>query len=118
MSLNPMYRGDSRFLTGTVVDEDTGVAADITGAVITFSVRSHYLATDVLFQKVSSESGEVTLTSVETGEYEVAILPEDTQDAEPGTYFYDVEILTLEGDTFTLERGEFEILFDITRPSV
>ena len=46
--------------------------------------------------------------------YAVRIAPYDTKDLQPGTYFYDVQI-AVNGDVFTIMRGNFILLQDATR---
>lgn len=48
-----------------------------------------------------------------SGEYVVRVTPVDTQELDPGQYFYDLEIRA-NGDVFTLMRGMLSIEYDVT----
>ena len=77
-----------------------------------FSVRKDYSNTENVFQKSLGDGIE----KIETGKYRVRIAPEDTADLDVGNYYYDCEI-GINGDYFTILRGLFEVVYDITQES-
>ena len=125
-------RGDNRTFTGYIKDED-GVAVDITGYTIKFSVSK---ITENLFKnnvtveeadyeirKTTADATEVDITSPQTGDtkgqYKVYLLPADTQEKDVEIYGYDVEVTTTDSPVkaYTTDFGEFFILGDIGRPA-
>lgn len=75
-----------------------------------FTVRKDYANTENVFQKSLGNGIE----KVSQGKYRVRIAPEDTADLEVGIYYYDCEI-GVNNDIFTILRGAFELVWDITR---
>lgn len=53
------------------------------------------------------------ISKVAQGQYIVRVAPEDTKNLEVGEYYYDLQI-GLNGDIFTILRGLFDILYDVT----
>lgn len=110
-----LYRGDSRTFKVTVKDEN-GNAVDITGASIKFSVKERIGDASYVFQKTSAQSSEITITDAANGEYEVYIVPANTQNLDIVSYQYDSELIVATGEVYTIVRGEFTVLAEITRP--
>lgn len=108
-----IYRGDNRTFQVTVKDGD-GVAVDITGAAIKFSVKEEISDTDYEIQKTVGSG--ITITDAANGIYEVYLLPADTQNMGVGIYEYDSELTTAGGNVYTVVRGEFTVQAEITRP--
>lgn len=74
-----------------------------------FTCKKNGDDTEFLFRK-SLGNG---IYAAENGKYGVRIAPEDTQNIEPGLYYYDVEI-GVNGDIFTILQGRLKILQDTT----
>ena len=75
-----------------------------------FSCKQNSQDTEYLFQK----SLDYGITQDENNRFSVRIAPSDTQNLEPGQYWYDLEIQK-NGDVFTIFRGVLDILPQITR---
>lgn len=75
-----------------------------------FTVRKDYDNTENVFQKSLGDGIE----KVSQGVYRVRIAPEDTSELEVGVYYYDCEI-GINDDIFTILRGSFNLVWDITR---
>ena len=103
---------DDRYITMTRGDtmsfgiEIEGLEQDLETAFLT--CRKNYYQ-DPVFQK-SLGSG---ITKHDTGQYVVRVAPEDTENLEPGKYFYDLE-LGVNGDKITVLKGILEIEQDTT----
>lgn len=75
-----------------------------------FSCKQNSQDTEYLFQKGLGYG----ITQDENNYFTVRIAPTDTQNLEPGQYWYDLEIQK-NGDVFTIFRGVLDILPQITR---
>ena len=75
-----------------------------------FSCKQNSQDTEYLFQKGLGYG----ITQDENNCFTVRIAPSDTQNLEPGQYWYDLEIQK-NGDVFTIFRGVLDILPQITR---
>lgn len=103
---------DERYVTMTRGDtmsfglEIDGLDQDLDTAFFTCKKN---VTEGAVFQKSLGDG----ITKQETGKYVVRIAPEDTEDLEPGKYFYDLE-LGANGDRFTILKGVLELEYDIT----
>ena len=70
--------------------------------------------TDYIFQKTLEDGIEFIEHNKEGYVYMVKVAPEDTNEIDEGTYFYDLQI-ELDGDTYTPLIGEYTIRNDVTR---
>ena len=77
-----------------------------------FTVTKDYENTQPVIQKLFGNG----ISIVEDGKYRVRIAPEDTEELDPGVYYYDCEI-GINGDYFTILRGAFVIESDSTTRS-
>lgn len=104
-----MIRGDTLAL-GVELLDDSGQALtdDLTAAY--FSCKSDPENTAYSFQKTLSNG----ISKVETGKYQIRVAPEDTENLEPGTYYYDFEF-QIGDDVYTPLIGKLVIDIDITR---
>lgn len=109
-----MYRGDDKTFQITVKDAD-GVAVNITGATLTFSVKIDPNEPTPLILKDSSDNTEIDLTDPTNGIAEIYLVPADTRDLEAGTYVYDVQIITSGTKKHTLVRANLILLDDVTQ---
>lgn len=110
-----IYRGDNRTLKVTIKGAD-GVVVDITNATIKFTVKKNVADEENKIQKTTNSASQISITDAANGEYEIYLLPADTQDMDVDNYEYDSELITAAGKVYTVVRGEFSILAEVTRP--
>ena len=99
-----MVRGDTLAFAVEIEDLDQDLDTCF------FSCKSDPSDTEYVFQK-SLDNG---IEKESIGKYKVRVAPEDTENVEPGKYQYDLQI-GLNGDIYTVLKGQLEIVFDITR---
>ena len=104
-----LMRGDDRDFVFDVYDT-TGIAVAITGATITFTVKTAVDGTSVFAKTVGSG---ITISSDPTNRMTVAVDPSDTSSQDPGEYRYDVQ-LVLSGYTVTVAHGRFIIAGEVS----
>ena len=110
-----IYRGDNRTFKVTCKD-GAGVAVDIAGATIKFSVKEKIGDAGYKIEKSNAQASEIDITDAANGVYEIYLLPADTQNLDIGSYEYDSQLTTAVGKVYTTVRGEFTILAEISRP--
>lgn len=110
-----IIRADNITWEMTVVNIEDGLAVNIAGASMTFSVKEKIGDATVLITKTDS-SGIVIDgdQATNTGKFQLSLMPADTDNLDPGTYKFDIEII-LSTRTGTIARGDLEILGDYTR---
>ena len=107
-----MYIFEDRYVTMTRGDtmsfgmEIEGLNQDLDTAYFTCKRN---VTEGAVFQKSLGDG----ITKLEANKYVVRIAPEDTEDLDPGKYFYDLEI-GANGDKFTILKGVLELERDIT----
>lgn len=102
-----MIKGDTLSFGLNIVD-DTGVPVDLDA--VTFTCKNSKSNIKNVFQKVLGDG----ITRKNPGVYVVRVAPTDTETAESGKYFYDLEIR--KGvDVYTLKHGILEIIEDISK---
>jgi len=107
-----MVRGD----TFSFDIEIVGLTTELDNAY--FSCREDVETEEVqyVFQKTIGDG----ITKKEVGDnsitYTVEVAPEDTEDVDIGTYYYDLQI-EKDGDVFTPLIGRINISYDVTRPA-
>lgn len=77
-----------------------------------FSCKRNYQDEYYVFQKQLGNG----ITAGEDGKYIVRIAPEDTENLSAGMYCYDLEV-GVNNDVYTILRGDFEIVSEITSNS-
>lgn len=83
-----MPRGDIRNIHFTVCDaNDTEVSKEFTQ--ITFTVKANTSSRKIIIQKKLTD-GTITKSG---NVYSFSIMPEDTDDIDYGTYYYDIELI-------------------------
>lgn len=105
------YRGDDWKLDVTLKDED-GLAIDLTGATVFFTVKENESDADtsaVITEDVTSH------TDPTNGETSIEVSDTETDDVDPGTYYYDIQVKTAAGNIQTVVKGTLTVLTDITR---
>lgn len=107
-----MYIFEDRYVTMTRGDtisfgmEIEGLGKDLETAFFTCKKN---VTEGAVFQKSLGDG----ITKQDEGKYVVRIAPEDTENLEPGKYFYDLEI-GANGDKFTILKGVLELERDYT----
>ena len=75
-----------------------------------FSCKANADDEEYVFQKSLNDG----ISLVEAGKYRVRVAPEDTQNIEIGSYFYDLEI-GKNSDIYTILKGVLKVEQDVTR---
>lgn len=115
-----MFLRDDRTLSVTANYED-GSPADLTGAKMWFTVKAKASDPDAnaLIEKKSSLAGgsdsEIKFTNPAGGAAEVYIVPDDTENINPGIYSYDVQVTLANGKTYTIVRDRITFKEDVTK---
>jgi hypothetical protein len=105
-------RGTDRTVQVFVRDED-GLPYDLTGAVGYLTVKFRKEDAAATFQKVTSAPAEGAIAVPESGIMEFYILAADTEDEDPGSYVYDVQVVTGGLRYSVVTMSPFEIEWDI-----
>lgn len=107
----PIIRGDDISIIVTCKDETTGLAIDITGYSVFFTVKKRIADADVsalVSKKVTSHTdptaGQTTISLTHT---ETAVLKE-------GDYIYDFQLIDGSGNISSTQRSQFVVLDDVT----
>ena len=106
-----LIRGDSRDIGVTFIDKD-GDAINLTNGTVFFTVskiQNPQNDDDALITKDVTSHDEP-----ETGRTVIELTPEDT-DINPGSFWYDVQLVDVEGNVLSSEKNRLEIISDITR---
>lgn len=97
-----------------IINIQDSLAVDITGAAIVFTVRHRLPDTPALITKAVGTGIVIDPDQVTNkGEYQLSLVPDDTENLTPGKYQMDVQ-LTLSGKEQTVARGTLEILDVVT----
>lgn len=98
-----LTRGDTAYLTVPIMNKVTGEAYEMQPEdQLVFSVKASVKDTAMCFQKVS------------VGSNSFKILPEDTEGCDFANYKYDVQLVTKDGDVFTvIEPSNLQILPEV-----
>lgn len=110
-NLTPLFRGDSREFSLTFSDDD-GKPINITGWKVYFTLKESEGDAD---SEAKLKKDVTEHESPEEGKAKIHLEPSDTNDLEPGEYYYDFQIKKPGGDILTVASGELRILTDITR---
>jgi len=103
-----MYRGDTKNLYITILDEDTGGYLDLTGASAIWSLYDPN--TDEILVTKNTTNGITLTTPYTNGELIIHLLPDDTRNLEPANYyFYEVEITDAFDQVATVTTGYVQI---------
>lgn len=111
-----IFKGNDKQWLATAKNS-AGVAQDITGAAITFSVKKTLDSNKVLFTRKNTAAGgssaEIDDTDLANGQFTVIFVPANTQNLEPGEYEYDVNIV-VSGKEYTGAQDQLEIKDTVT----
>lgn len=106
-----VYKGTTKNIRLTVVEEDLMTRVDLTGATVFFCVKEDICDANFTFQKgnMAPLSGVTLLAQVDPtiGQLDVVIDPADTADLTPGTYCYDIKIVLPSGTFLVVTPTNF-----------
>ena len=111
VTLNPLYRGDSRQYTLSFTNND-GSKIDITGWKIYFTLKKYAWKADAnadLKKDITAHSNPLE------GETKITLTTGDTKNLGIGVYIFDIQIKRADGTILTVLKGTLEIMLDITR---
>lgn len=77
---------------------------------VKFSCKTDPDDQEYVFQKTLEDG----ISKVSAGKYRVRVAPEDTEDADLGKYYYDLQI-GLNSDIYTIMKGKLELTWEATR---
>jgi len=111
MSKIEIIRGDDVALNATFKD-DAGVAIDITGYTVFFTVKDNYTSTDdsaaIISKTVTSHTAPLL------GKTSIALTNTDTNLAETD-YYYDFQLKDTTNKIASTQRGILAVTWDVTR---
>ncbi|MBA7546470.1 hypothetical protein ES705_38862 [subsurface metagenome] len=111
VTLNPLYRGDSREYTLSFTKND-GTKIDISGWKIYFTLKKYAWKADAdadLKKDITDHSNPLE------GKTKITLTAGDTENLGMGVYSFDIQIKKADGTILTILKGKLEILLDITR---
>lgn len=115
-----MYLRDDRTLS-LIVNDHNNDPVDLTNAKLTFTLKEKMSDPDdqAIFQKKNTEAGgddtEIKVLDPVGGSAEIYIVPDDTDDVNPGNYMWDVQVTLANGKTYTVLRGRVTFKEDVTK---
>jgi hypothetical protein len=109
-----LTRGDSRTYTLTLKDGSAGTAFCLKNWVVYFTLKTNPALPDsaASLQKIVTTFSDTT--SGTTGIAVIELLPADTKDLTPGEYDFDFSVLTAASKNYTILKGKFDLLYDVT----
>ena len=117
MTVLSMIRGDD--FTKTITFKQDGVAIDITGSTVFFTIRKTDKGGDGIFTDVDSDvlyKQTVTIhTAPVSGTTAISIPDTDSTLFEPEDYYYDIQYKSAIGSISTPMRDVFRVTRDTTR---
>jgi hypothetical protein len=115
-----MFLRDDRTLSLTLKYPDKQ-PVNLTNSKCVFTVKEKTSDLDsaAVFQKKTASAGgsvdEFNIIDAAGGKAEIYIIPDDTEDANPGIYLWDVQVTLASGKTYTVLRGRISFKEDVTR---
>lgn len=112
-----MVRGDTKnlqftIMNATVGDTDVPTTFDLSGASITFTVRTSPSSDTVILTK--SSPGDISVTDTVGGVCILSFVSADTASLTVRKYVYDLQV-TSGSQVLTVAKGVFELTWDVTR---
>ncbi|MEA1926734.1 MAG: hypothetical protein U9N73_00890 [Candidatus Auribacterota bacterium] len=114
MGIKNFYRGDTKKYKLKIRDKQTGDPISVNGGqlFLTFKVKNTDDDADAVIQKI------INCTEANpaepTGEVELILSSTETN-ITPGTYCYDFQFVSSEGEVMTILSDKVKVLVDITR---
>ena len=115
-----MFIRDDRTLSLTVHQEN-GTPVNITSAKMWFTVKNRLTDIDsvAVIQKKYSVAGgsdaDIRFTEPVNGKAEIYIVPDDTDEVDPGIYVFDIQVTLANGKTYTIARDKITFKEDVTK---
>ncbi len=107
-------QGEDKTLKLEVTDDDD-VIFNLTGHSLTFTVKYNENESANIVLKISSDINQIDIFDPVAGEANIFLVPADTEDFEPGDYFYDIWVTLSTGERFTvIKKNNFKITPRIT----
>lgn len=91
----------------TINYQKNGVAADLTGATVRFTVKTPAYDTDNLDTSAVIKKDINSFTNPTSGVATITLVPTDTQSLLPANYNYDLKVEEASGIIHTLDKGLF-----------
>lgn len=111
VTLNPLYRGDSREYTLSFTDSE-GTIIPITGWKIYFTLKKYAWKAD---DNADIKKDILVHSNPLEGETKITLTAEDTKNLGIGVYSFDIQIKRADETVLTVLKGTLEIMLDITR---
>lgn len=114
-----MFKGDDRTLQATVSYVD-GSPVDLTNSEIRFTAkeRTSDSQANAVIAKANTAAGggdtEIAIVDAAGGRCDIFLVPADTEGVNPGTYYYDVEVILASGKKYTGIRSRITLKDDVT----
>lgn len=109
-----MTRGDSKTFTVTFKNA-AGTPYCLKNWVLFFTLKTNICLPDAQasLQKIITTFADTTAGT--SGVAEINILPADTADLEAREYDFDIAVMTSDSKSYTIMKGKFDLLYDVTR---
>lgn len=91
-----------------------GTAINLTGALVRMQARENYFANATIIS-LSTATGGITITSAANGTFAALISANGTANLPPGTYPYDLELVSSDGTVSRLLSGSISVSAEVTR---
>jgi len=114
-----MFKGDNRTLKVTLSYPD-GAPVNLTGSELRFTVKEKTSDTQAQakIKKANTAAGgddtQFKITVAAGGACEIYLVPVDTETQNPGTYYWDVEVVLADGKRVTAVRDRITLKDDVT----
>lgn len=108
-------RGDSRLISVNIFQSDGITPFDLTGCEVWFTVNSNSNNTADNDTSAAFQVKTSTFTNPTSGNAQLQITNTMTQDVNPGTYYYDVQVKDASGNITSLGQNQFLVIADVTR---
>lgn len=109
-------RGDHR-IYDLDVDDENGNPLPLAGATLWFTVKRRESQSDAeaAFQLSSAVAAQINIYSPAEGKAYIYVENTHTQDLDILPYIYDVQVKTAAGKPYTVVKGSYTIVGDVTR---
>lgn len=102
--------GDDASLAFTIYAANGTTPLDLTGAAITWQMRSSWDSATALLTKTMDSPSDITVTDADSGTFTIAIADTDTDSIIPGRYPHAVKITDASSNETTVTLGYGQIL--------
>lgn len=102
-----VYKGDDKSFGLTVTDQDDEII-NLSGGELTFAVTDWQ--GNAIFSKSSTDPSQIEIIDAAAGTAQIHIVPADTSSRDPDIYVTYVKFINSIGKTYTIAKGEFQVL--------